>query len=134
MFLTAIQGEICGSIKTMLCIQSRLPQNTSGFLPDMNAQIGALNDFFPLVIALNSWTGGKLSKVNYQRSFIQTSLSHYNINIVFSFPVSLLLVPRLLQCRNFQLTEYPFYSRRFIYVILMIQLTPLSYLPCMFPN
>ena len=29
--LTAIQGEICGSIKTMLCIQSRLPQNTLGF-------------------------------------------------------------------------------------------------------
>lgn len=64
----------------------------------------------PLVIALNSWTGGKLSKVNYQRSFTQTSLSHYTINpILLSFPVSPWLVPRLLHCHNFQLTDDPFY-------------------------
>ena len=98
MFLTAIQGEICDSIRTMLCIQSRLPQNTSGFLPDMNAQIGALNYLFPLVIVLNSWTGGKLSKVNYQRSFFQ--ISSYNINLVLSYLMSPCLVPRLLHRRN----------------------------------
>ena len=100
----------------MLCIQSRLPQNTSGFLPDMNAQIGALNDLFPLVIALNSWTGGKLSKVNYQRSFIQ--ISPYNINLVLPYLMSPCLVPRHhLHHRNFRLADDTFYSRRFIHVV-----------------
>ena len=90
-------------------------ENTSGFLPDMNAQIGALNYLFPLVIALNSWTGGKLSKVNYQRSFIQ--ISPYNINLVLSYLMSPCLVPRLLHCHNFRLTDNTFYSRRLIHVV-----------------
>ena len=69
------------------------------------------------MIVLNSWTGGKLSKVNYQRSFVQTSLSPYNINLVLSYLMSPCLVPRLLHCCNFQLTDNTFYSRRFIHVV-----------------
>ena len=95
----------------MLCVY--IPdyhKNLSGLLSDMNTQIGALNNTFPLVVALNSWTGGKLLKVNCQKS----SLSQFNINLVLWFLVSHCLLRRLLHCHNFQMTDDPIFPRRFM--------------------
>ena len=64
--LTAAQGGTCVIIKTECCVYAPdYHKNISGFLTDMNTQIGALEDaYLSFNDGLNSWTrGGFLSTI-----------------------------------------------------------------------
>ena len=106
--LAAAQGETCAIAKTECHVY--IPdyhKNISGFLTDMNSQIGTLNDpSLSFNDWLNSWTGEGFcqpSKDSYLGFFFC-----YSNHILLFPPMSLHLVPRLHHCHNFKPTDDPF--------------------------